>query len=571
VELRRLQIAWLREWQPVQQQGMEQIAAASCEVECEGAAASAAPDGPAGEVPFLEVAAGTEAEVSAVPPPQDSSIAEVPVFAVSADTDAELPAVPPPEDTPAGEVPAFEVADYTEAELPAVAAALDSPAAGLPAFAVSVDTEAEVSAVPPALDSPTAEVPVCAVAADTEVGVPAAAAPQDSLPAAGVPVLPVSADSEAEGPAAAAADGSPASDAPACAVSADTEAAAPAAAEERSTAEVPHQPACEGAHMALHEARVRTADRQTLNSSGRTPAAVSCLDSAAVAPEAVSAPVQEPTGEDPYVAAETDAEISDPAASPTTANDTEAAARRTAAAPQQQAGVEIAAGAGCLLVAKENPLPVVDAPAPEQQLAHTGQEHLPAGAEDQPTQDQPDVETVPGDLPGRAVAFGTELLQTPADRDPCQPDAVDVETGDPDALPVSWDDVAGAAYRQTAELQNNARAALAVGAGCSRAVPQHAVALLASLRGSDVAVLPSEGGPSQCRRGSRADRPTPHRRRVLAAPRGAAGLQPGRVQVGGHGLDRPAAARGSRRRAPTGQPPSMCHHACLGCSTRPSW
>ena len=67
--------------------------------------------------------------------------------------------------------------------------------------------------------------------------------------------------------------------------------------------------------------------------------------------------------------------------------------------------------------------------------------------------------------------------------------------------------MAGAAYRPTAQLQNQALAALAAGAGCSRAVSQHAVALLAGLRADATAVLPSGGdqadaveGPSRIAR-----------------------------------------------------------------------
>ncbi len=187
----------------------------------------------------------------------------------------------------------------------------------------------------------------------------------------------MSANTVAEGPAAAAAQDSPTASVPAFAVSAATEAEVPAAAEEGLTAEAPDQRACEGAHTAQQEARVRAADWQTLGSSGRAPAAVSCPDASAVAAAAVTATPQDPTHDN----------------------------------------------------------------------------HL-------------------------------------------ESDEVDVETGDPIALPVTWDDVARGAYRPAAQLQNRARAALAAVAGCSRAVPQHAVALLASLRGTGAAVLPDGGDHS---------------------------------------------------------------------------
>ena len=189
MELMRLQAAWVREWQPVQQQGMDEIAAASSEVEPEAPAAPSASDSPAAKVPVCQASADTEAEAAAAPAPQDCPATEVPVIEVAADMETEV------------HVPASEAADR-------------SPTTDAPAFEASADTEAEMSASPP---------------------------PQDP------------------------------------------------------TAEVPDQRACEGAHTAQQEARVRAADRQTLGSSGRAPAAVCSPDAAAVAAAAVTATPQDST------------------------------------------------------------------------------------------------------------------------------------------------------------------------------------------------------------------------------------------------------------------------------------
>ncbi len=65
-------------------------------------------------------------------------------------------------------------------------------------------------------------------------------------------------------------------------------------------------------------------------------------------------------------------------------------------------------------------------------------------------------------------------------------DEVDISGSDAGASSDQVDGTA-AALRASVALRKQARIALAVGAGCSRAVPQHAVALVARLQGADVA------------------------------------------------------------------------------------
>lgn len=66
-------------------------------------------------------------------------------------------------------------------------------------------------------------------------------------------------------------------------------------------------------------------------------------------------------------------------------------------------------------------------------------------------------------------------------------DDVDIEASDADAAPTEHDAAAAALVAQLA-LQKEARALLAPVAGCSRAVPEHAVRLMAGLWGSQAAV-----------------------------------------------------------------------------------
>ena len=72
-------------------------------------------------------------------------------------------------------------------------------------------------------------------------------------------------------------------------------------------------------------------------------------------------------------------------------------------------------------------------------------------------------------------------------------DEVILDVSDQDVAPVSGD-AAAARLRASSALQMEARIALAASAGCSRAVSQHAVALLADLQGSNYAAGRSGGG-----------------------------------------------------------------------------
>ncbi len=69
---------------------------------------------------------------------------------------------------------------------------------------------------------------------------------------------------------------------------------------------------------------------------------------------------------------------------------------------------------------------------------------------------------------------------------------VDVEASDPGVSPAVGA-AAAANLHADAALRRQARAALAASTGCSRAVPQHAVALMAGLRGTEAA-SPSGAG-----------------------------------------------------------------------------
>ncbi len=107
-----------------------------------------------------------------------------------------------------------------------------------------------------------------------------------------------------------------------------------------------------------------------------------------------------------------------------------------------------------------------------------------------------------GDLPGHAdypasaapqqVAPRRSFPQQPADADHVGVDDGDMQAGDPDAAPSARDAAAAALDSQSA-LRKAVRLLLVPQAGCARAVPQHAVALMASLRGTNAATCSGAG------------------------------------------------------------------------------
>jgi len=91
--------------------------------------------------------------------------------------------------------------------------------------------------------------------------------------------------------------------------------------------------------------------------------------------------------------------------------------------------------------------------------------------------------------PTVAVAFGSEPPQSPAAETDFSSDQVGVRVSSPAAPSASHEATAATAHPVAAALQKQARHELSAAAGCSRAVPQHAVALMASLWAAPAAGL----------------------------------------------------------------------------------
>ena len=109
----------------------------------------------------------------------------------------------------------------------------------------------------------------------------------------------------------------------------------------------------------------------------------------------------------------------------------------------------------------------------------------PLTADAQPMCSVP-AQTVQQPAPAAATESGTALIQQSAIETYGDPDAVEIEIGEPSATLLSEADEAAAALCASIALRKQARIALAAGAGCSRAVPQHAVAIAARLQGAEL-------------------------------------------------------------------------------------
>ena len=141
-------------------------------------------------------------------------------------------------------------------------------------------------------------------------------------------------------------------------------------------------------------------------------------------------------------------------------------------------------------------MPVIAVPQQLQQSSAGAAPAVPASA------------TQIGSPPPAAHASGLDHPQQPAAILQLGSDDIDIEVDDIDA---ACHHASGAAAVLLAPMQKEARQMLAEGAGCSRAVPQHAVRVNAALRGLDEAVL-SGGGPCGA-----AGRVVVSKRRITAA------------------------------------------------------